>query len=191
MKCCCLLNSSAVFMLVLISSFCHGRTLEENYGVSEDCIVATPVGYEKDATLSNGKVIKLYSDMLSLEDVTNCHAVLFCILSPQKQRGKRFLFQHSGCTCYMCAMPSSVTNLYQIGKCYLFENPDVKEAGVNPLLLSAAIETSLGSSHPSTIPSSTSFLIYLFPVTTLVRYSFANSTCLGGFSNSNSFPTQS
>ena len=23
----------------------------------------------------------------------------------------------------MCAMPSSVTNLYQIGKCYLFENP--------------------------------------------------------------------
>ena len=133
MKCCCLLNSSAVFMLVLISSFCHGRTLEENYGVSEDCIVATPVGYEKDATLSNGKVIKLYSDMLSLEDVTNCHAVLFCILSPQKQRGKRFLFQHSGCTCYMCAMPSTVTNLYQIGKCYLFENPHT----VSNILLSA------------------------------------------------------
>ena len=123
MCCCRLLNSPAFFVLVLISSFCHGRTLDKNYGVSENSIVATPVGYEKEVTLSNGEVIKLYPDMLSLEEVTNCHAVLFCILSPQKQRGKRFLFQHSGCTCYMCAMPSSVTNLYQIGKCYLFENP--------------------------------------------------------------------
>ena len=52
-------------------------------------------------------------------------------------------------------------------------------SGVNPLLLKAAIDTSLGSSHPSTIPSSTSFLIYLLPVTTLVRYNFANSICLG------------
>jgi hypothetical protein len=52
--------------LLLFSSFCRGATLEENYGVSEDCIVATPVGYEKDATLSNGYVIKLYPDMLSL-----------------------------------------------------------------------------------------------------------------------------
>ena len=43
------------------------------------------------------------------------------------------------------------------------------EKGVKPLLLSAAIDTSLGSSHPSTIPSSTSFFIYLFPVTTFVR----------------------
>ncbi len=119
--------------LLLFPSFCRGATLEENYGVSEDCIVATPVGYEKDATLSNGEVIKLYPDMLSLEDVTNCHAVLFCVLSPRKQRGKRFLFQHSGCTCYMCAMPSSVTNLYQIGKCYLFENPHT----VSNILLSA------------------------------------------------------
>ena len=33
------------------------------------------------------------------------------------------------------------------------------EDGVNPLLLSAAMETRRGSSHPSTIPSSTNFLI--------------------------------
>lgn len=43
------------------------------------------------------------------------------------------------------------------------------DSGVKPLRLSAAIETSLGSSQPSTMPSSTRRLIYLFPVTTLVR----------------------
>lgn len=117
------LNSPAFFALVLISSFCYGRTLEKDYGVSTNGIVATPVGYEKKVTLCDGDVIKLYTDTLFREEATNCHAVMFCILSPQKQRGKRFLLQHSGCTCYMCAMPSPVTNLYQIGKCYLFENP--------------------------------------------------------------------
>ena len=117
------LNSPTFFALVLISSFCHGKTLEKDYGVSTNSIVATPVGYEKKVTLCDGDVIKLYTDTLFREEVTNCHAVMFCILSPQNLRGKRFLFQHSGCTCYMCAMSSSVTNLYQIGKCYLFENP--------------------------------------------------------------------
>ena len=33
------------------------------------------------------------------------------------------------------------------------------ESGVKPLLLRAAIDTSLGSSQPSTIPSSTNFLM--------------------------------
>lgn len=119
--------------LLLISSPCHGKVLEKDYGVPESRVVATPVGYEKSVTLSEGEVVKIYPDMLFREEVTNCHAVMFCILSPPKERGRRFLSRHSGCTCPMCALPSSLTNLYQIGKYYLFENP----LSVSNILISA------------------------------------------------------
>ena len=82
------------------------------------------------------------------------------------------------CTVFALETPTKSTNIWI-------------DSGVNPLLLSAAIVTSLGSSQPSTILSSTNFLIYLFPVTTLVRYNFANSICFGGLGYSSSFNTQS
>ena len=122
-----------LMLLVTASSFCHGGGMGKDYGVPETSIVATPVEYEKTMTLSEGEVVKLYADRLFREEVTNCHAVMFCILSPQKERGRRFLFQHNGCTCPMCDLPSSLTNLYQIGKYYLFENPHT----VSNILLSA------------------------------------------------------
>jgi len=124
---------ASLMLLVSASSFCRGESMEKDYGVPENSIVATPVGYEKNMTLSEGEVVKLYPDRLFREEVTNCHAVLFCILSPQTERGRRFLFQHNGCTCPMCALPSSLTNLYQIGKYYLFEHPHT----VSNILLSA------------------------------------------------------
>ena len=94
-----------------------------DYGVPKDNMVATPIGYEKEIRIVDGEVVKLYTDVLSKNEATNCHAVMFCILSPSEHRGKQFLLRHSGCTCYMCAPQGSMTNLYQIGKCYLFEFP--------------------------------------------------------------------
>ncbi len=120
---CRLLRLLPIFVLALMSPYCHGETLGDGYGVSENCIVATPVGYEKNITLSNGEVVKLYPDMLSFEDLTNCHAVVFCILSPRNHKGNRFVLRHSGCTCCMCMLPSAMTNLYQIGEYYVFEHP--------------------------------------------------------------------
>ena len=62
---CHLLRLLPIFVLALMSPYCYGETLGEGYGVSENCIVATPIGYEKNITLSNGVVVKLYPDMLS------------------------------------------------------------------------------------------------------------------------------
>ena len=127
------LSMSVAVVLVLMDLISHGMIPEKNFGAPEGSIVATPMGYEKNVTLGNGEVVRLYSDMLSIEDMTNCHAVMFSILSPKQHQGKQFLLCHSGCTCYMCAPLDSMTNLYQIGKCYLFEHPHT----VSNILLSA------------------------------------------------------
>ena len=129
-------------LLFLICLLYLGAIADVNYGVSESSIVATPIGYEKEATLSTGEAVKLYSDMLSVDDVTNCHAVMFCILYPPKHRMRHFLLRHSGCTWYMCALPTPMTNLYQIGKCYLFEDPHTVS---NVLLSSYAIRQSISA----------------------------------------------
>lgn len=56
---CRLLRLLPIFVLALMSPYCHGETLGDGYGVSENCIVATPVGYEKNITLSNGEAAAL------------------------------------------------------------------------------------------------------------------------------------
>ena len=98
--------------------------LGEDYDVPEESIVATPVGYERNVILPNGEIVKLYTDMLSYDALTNCRAVMFQILSPKQDRGKNFLCRHSGCSCYMCKLTTSMTNLYQVGKVYLFSGHD-------------------------------------------------------------------
>lgn len=111
----------AVFIFFLMLPNNLSAIQGDNYGVTDNTIVVTPVGYEKSVRLSNGAVITLYPDVLSIGDVTNCHAVMFYILSPRQQFGKRFLLRHSGCTCYMCEPLAPMTNLYQIGRYYLFD----------------------------------------------------------------------
>lgn len=106
-----------------ILSLCLSAFADADYGVPKDSMVVTPIGYEKEIRIVNGEVVKLYTDVLPTSEATNCHAVMFYILSPSEHRGKQFLLRHSGCTCYMCAPEASMTNLYQIGKCYLFEFP--------------------------------------------------------------------
>ena len=123
-------------LLFLMCLLCLGADADTNYGVSENSVVATPIGYEKEATLSTGETVKSFSDALSVDDVTNCHAVMFSILYPPRHRKRQFILRHSGCSCYMCALPAPMTNLYQIGKCYLFENPHTVS---NVLLSSYAI----------------------------------------------------
>ncbi len=94
----------------------------DDYGLPEGSVVATPVGYEKRVKLDTGETIRMYPDRLDHDSLTNCHAVLFSILSPDAVRGKYFLYNDSGCRCYMCHPLDVMTNLFVIGRHYRFED---------------------------------------------------------------------
>ena len=94
-----------------------------DYGVSTNAVVATPVGYEKRVTLDTGETIRMYPDRLSPEEDTKCLAVLFCILSPDSLRGKYFLFNNI-CPCYFCRPSSPLTECFKIGRHYSFDSYD-------------------------------------------------------------------
>ena len=94
-----------------------------DYGVSTNAVVATPVGYEKRVTLDTGETVRMYPDRLSPEEDTKCLAVLFCILSPDSLRGKYFLFNNI-CPCYFCRPSSPLTECFKIGRHYSFDSYD-------------------------------------------------------------------
>ena len=94
-----------------------------DYGVSTNAVVATPVGYEKRVTLDTGETVRMYPDRLSPEEDTKCLAVLFCILSPDSLRGKYFLFNNI-CPCYVCRPSSPLTECFKIGRHYSFDSYD-------------------------------------------------------------------
>ncbi len=83
-------------------------------------IVATPVGYQQNLKLITGETVRTYPTVLPPEAFSNCTAVLFCILSPDAQRGKYFLLEDSGCRCYMCDPGGTIPELYKIGSHYSF-----------------------------------------------------------------------
>ena len=94
------------------------------------------------------------------------------VLEGSKDFAKQFMKRHN--------IPTAQYETFDGEHMFALETPTsstniLRASGVYPLLLRAAIVTRRGSSHPSTIPSSTSFLMYLLPVTTFVRYIFANS----------------
>lgn len=94
-----------------------------DYGVSTNAVVATPVGYEKRVTLDTGETVRMYPDRLSPEEDAKCLAVLFCILSPDSLRGKYFLFNNI-CPCYFCRPSSPMTECFKIGRHYSFDSYD-------------------------------------------------------------------
>ena len=114
-------GTMAVFATVAVSA---KDSPINDYDVSTNAVVATPVGYEKRVTLDTGETVRMYPDRLSPEEDAKCLAVLFCILSPDSLRGKYFLHNHSGCTCYMCRPLDSMTSLFQIGRHYCFDMPN-------------------------------------------------------------------
>ena len=110
--------------LVLAAGLSAAEKLDD-YGLPEGAVVATPVGYEKRVKLDTGETVRMYPDRLDHDSLTNCHAVLFSILSPDAVRGKYFLYNDSGCGCYMCRPLDVMTNLYVIGKHYSFPFHDL------------------------------------------------------------------
>ena len=94
-----------------------------DYGVSTNAVVATPVGYEKRVTLDTGETVRMYPDRLSPEEDAKCLAVLFCILTPDSLRGKYFLFNNI-CPCYFCRPSSPLTECFKIGRHYSFDSYD-------------------------------------------------------------------
>ena len=105
--------------LVLATGLSAAEKLDD-YGLPEGAVVATPVGYEKRVKLDTGETVRMYPDRLDHDSLTNCHAVLFSILSPDAVRGKYFLYNDSGCGCYMCHPLDVMTNLFVIGRHYTF-----------------------------------------------------------------------
>ena len=79
-------GTMAVFATVAASA---KDTPLNDYDVSTNAVVATPVGYEKRVTLDTGETVRMYPDRLSPEEDAKCLAVLFYILSPDS-----LLFAH-------------------------------------------------------------------------------------------------
>ena len=87
---------------------------------NRESVVATPVGYQQEMKLITGETVRTYPTVLPPAAVSNCTAVLFCILSPDDVRGKYFLLEDSGCRCYMCEPLAPWPEQYKIGSHYLF-----------------------------------------------------------------------
>ena len=81
-------------------------------------VVATPVGYQQELKLITGETVRIYPTALPPEAVSNCTAVLFCVLSPDALRGKYLLLSDSGCCCPMCEPLKPWPEQYAIGSHY-------------------------------------------------------------------------